>query len=736
MYTATWRGMRLAALLALVVTCQPGWAASLEEKMSELRGLFQSSYSGDDYYRTDELLVTATGTMRPLYKAPAVASIVTAREIEQMGAVSLDDILETVPGLHVSPSPLNRLDPVYSIRGIHTGVNPQVLFLVNGLPVIHPFFGARPPAFRLPVSAIARVEVIRGPGSAVYGADAFAGVINVITKEAGDIRSTRAGIRAGSHDFYDAWLEHGTTWGGWRVAATLEWQKSGIDPNRIIDQDLQTTLDRLLGTAASQAPGPLQKDYDLLDGHLTLARGRWTIRLWGWLQQDAGTGSGIARALPASDSDGDDIAQLLADLLYRDSDSLADWDLSVRLSYLYIRTDSFLQLLPPGAVAPIGADGNIFSANTRGLALFTEGAFGNPQGRDHHLALDLVGFYTGFASHLLRLGAGAKYIEERTAEAKNFGPGVLDRAPFPPLPGVLPVDATLTDVSATPYVYMDDQRRRLVYLSLQDEWPFARYWSLTAGVRYDHYSDFGDTVNSRLALVWEARPDLSAKLLYGEAFRPPSFNELFSKNNPAAVGSAGLDPETIRTWELALDYQRTPAQRWLLNLFCYQAEDLIAFRADPATNIATARNVLDLNGHGFEIETQWRLSDDLRLRASFSYQRATYEENGQETLVPDAPGMQAYANLYWTFRPRWSLDTQLFWIADRRRPAGDTRQEPPDYTLANLTLRRTGIAGHWDAALAVRNLFDEDAREPAQAVIPNDYPMPGRTLWAEIRYTF
>ncbi len=736
MWKATGRGMRLVALLALVFAWRPGWAASLEEKMSELRGLFQSSYSGEDYYRTDGLLVTATGTMRPLHKAPAVASIITAEAIEQMGAVSLDEILETVPGLHVAPSSLNRLDPVYSIRGIHTGVNPQVLFLLNGLPVVHPFFGARPSAFRLPVSSIARVEVIRGPGSAVYGADAFAGVINVITKEADDIHGARMGMRAGSFDFYNAWLEHGGSWGAWRAALTLEWQKSGIDPHRIIDQDLQTGLDRLFGTSASQAPGPLQKDFNLLDGHLTLTKDRWTLRLWGWLQQDAGTGAGIARALPASDSDGDDIAQALADILYRDSESLANWDISARLSYLYIRTDSFLQLLPPGAVAPIGADGNIFSANTQGLALFTEGAFGNPQGRDHHLALDLVGFYTGFDTHLLRLGAGVKYIEERTAEAKNFGPGVLDRAPFPPLPGVLTVNGGLTDVSGTPYIYMDNQRRNLFYLSLQDEWPFAKYWSLTAGVRYDHYSDFGDTVNSRFALVWETRPDLTAKLLYGEAFRPPSFNELFSKNNPAAVGSTDLDPETIRTWELALDYQRTPTQRWLLNLFCYQAEDLIAFRADPATGIATARNVLDLNGYGFEVETQWRLTEDLQLLANFSFQRAKYEEDGQETLVPEAPGMQAYANLHWTFRPHWSLDGQYFWIANRHRAAGDTRQETPDYSLVNLTLRRTGIAGHWDAALAVRNLFNEDAREPALAAIPNDYPMPSRTLWAEIRYNF
>src|SRR6478736_740959 len=69
----------------------------------------------------------ATGNSTPLDKAPATASVIYASEIEAMGARTLDDVLETVPGLHVSLSSLSRLDSVYSIRGIHTGFNPQVL---------------------------------------------------------------------------------------------------------------------------------------------------------------------------------------------------------------------------------------------------------------------------------------------------------------------------------------------------------------------------------------------------------------------------------------------------------------------------------------------------------------------------------------------------------------------------------------------------------------------------------
>ena len=68
-------------------------------------------------------------------------------------------------------------------------------------------------------------------------------------------------------------------------------------------------------------------------------------------------------------------------------------------------------------------------------------------------------------------------------------------------------------------------------------------WELTAGLRYDDYNDFGDTWNPRLALVWAARHDLTAKVLYGQAFRAPSFTEFRLQNNPVALGNDELDPE-------------------------------------------------------------------------------------------------------------------------------------------------------------------------------------------------
>lgn len=179
----------------------------------------------------------ATGTKKPLKLAPAIASVITARDIERMGATSLDEVLETVPGFHVGRSRSAWFSPIWSIRCIHTSTNPEVLLLINGVPLTSNYIGNRDFNFRMPVSMISRVEVIRGPGSALYGADAYSGVVNVSTKNADDINGSRAGFRGGSFETYAGWAQHGGRYGGWNVSLGLDWGRSDGDDDRIVERD-------------------------------------------------------------------------------------------------------------------------------------------------------------------------------------------------------------------------------------------------------------------------------------------------------------------------------------------------------------------------------------------------------------------------------------------------------------------------------------------------------------------
>ncbi|MEY8253233.1 MAG: Plug domain-containing protein, partial [Colwellia sp.] len=92
-----------------------------------------------DFYGDEEFVSIATGTKKAIHKAPSVATVITSDDIQAMGANTIHQVIETVTGIHTYPSNVNRMNPSYSIRGIHTAENSQVLVLVNGVRTTYAF---------------------------------------------------------------------------------------------------------------------------------------------------------------------------------------------------------------------------------------------------------------------------------------------------------------------------------------------------------------------------------------------------------------------------------------------------------------------------------------------------------------------------------------------------------------------------------------------------------------------
>ena len=111
-------------------------------------------------YGGAEFVTVATGARQPLARAPAVATVITARDIREIGATNLAQVLETVPGIHASVSGPGY-NPIFMIRGIYSDFNPEVLMLVNGIPITNLFLGNRSQAWGgMPVEDISRIEEI------------------------------------------------------------------------------------------------------------------------------------------------------------------------------------------------------------------------------------------------------------------------------------------------------------------------------------------------------------------------------------------------------------------------------------------------------------------------------------------------------------------------------------------------------------------------------------------------
>jgi iron complex outermembrane receptor protein len=685
-------------------------------------------------YGGQEMISIATGTKQPVGKAPSVASVITAEDIKAIGATDIDEVLETVPGLHVARNGLIGHNPIYTFRGVNSTFNQQVLMLINGIPITSSYQGDRNVIWGgMPVQAVARIEVVRGPGSAVYGADAAAGVINIITKTKQDINGTEVGGRVGSFNTYDGWALHGDTWAGFDVAAIVEYHNTD-GQRRIIDADTQTLLDSALGSRASLAPGPLTLTRDNFDARVDFSRENWRLRAGVQRRQNLGLGVGMAQALTPDARFASD--RWNTDLTYHNAQFTDNWDVQGQLSYLdttYESENNLNRLLPLGAVLPIGANGQLDFSSPAGMVAFPDGYSGNPSVYERHARLNLSGSYAGIEQHLFRIGTGFNYdVIYKTTEIKNFGLDPLSGNAIP-----FTNNFGLVDVSGTSEVFMVNPDRKNFFTYVQDEWKFAKDWQLTLGARYDNFSDFGDTINPRVALIWEANYNLTTKLLYGSAYRAPSFAEMYNKNNPPAIGNLNLKPETMDTTELAFDFRPRDDLRLGWNLFYYWWKDIIRYVPDGSNNVA--KNTGQQTGYGSELEAEWKAGDTLKLISNYAWQQST--DDTFDHSAGNSPRHQVYLRANWEFMPQWHFTPQIKWIVGRDRVFGDNRPSIADYTLTDLTLRRQQLAEHWEVAFSVRNLFDVDAREPSlagnpSASIPNDLPLAGRSFFGEVRLNF
>lgn len=145
-------------------------------------------------YELDEMVVTATRTMKQIQEVPSSVSVVTAKELENHNVISVQDALQYLPGVYMDQSSQGAI----SLRGFGST---NVLVLVDGVQQNDTYEGSV--NFNsIPVENIERIEVVRGAGSSIYGGHAVGGVINITTKEA----------KAGTH--IDAAVSYGSykTW--------------------------------------------------------------------------------------------------------------------------------------------------------------------------------------------------------------------------------------------------------------------------------------------------------------------------------------------------------------------------------------------------------------------------------------------------------------------------------------------------------------------------------------------
>ena len=658
----------------------------------------------------------ATGAPKLLTEAPAGTSVITAADLESMGAQTLDEALESVPGLHISRSSLNYA-PRYFFRGIVSTYNAQTLMLINGVPMSRLFLGDRgertPNQYSLPVSTIERIEIIRGPGSALYGADAFAGVINVITRGAENMAGTEITASVGSFDTGRASLVTPFEFAGARSAFLFSYQETAGDEDVIIRSDRQTTIDNALNTSASYAPAPADLPFNVYDARIDMGWDQVRLRAAWRRAWDVGNGYGTGSSLDPGArylyEDGN------MDLTWHQQEIAPDLDLDAQLTYLhsYLASQGQIHLFPPGALGGV----------------FPDGIIATPSVAEENAHFNLKALYRGFDQHQLTLGTGYYWGDlYKSTDYRNYT-----------FVGDVPVSLAGSgwqNTSDTSEIFQPEAQRTSYYAFAQDEWQLAQQWVLTAGVRYDDYDDVGSATNPRMALVWHTTDTFTSKIMYGEAFRVPVMSELYVQSNPVAQGNIDLKPERLHNTELAFAWEPFHAFSSALNIYSYRIKDYIDFVADETTPTFTAQNIGRIDGTGAELEVRYTFARNLQALANYSVQHTEDMATGEPLGI--APDDKAYVRLQWS-QSVWQVVPQLTLVGERQRQPNDPRDDLDGYLTMDLTVRR--LWGN-DVSLALigRNLADADVVEPSNgpsqgSQLPQiyyDLPQQGRSLTVEL----
>ncbi|OGG01173.1 MAG: hypothetical protein A3F83_15705 [Candidatus Glassbacteria bacterium RIFCSPLOWO2_12_FULL_58_11] len=184
------------------------------------------------FFQPVETVITAGRTEQNIERAPATIAVITSEEISASGALTIPELLRLVPGLDVMTISSSHAE--VNARGLNQVLSNKLLVLIDGRSVYFDFYGgAIWQGLPILLDQIDRIEVVRSPSSALYGANAFSGVINIITKTPRQLHGSHLSVQGGENSTLYTSFVQGNTIGdtGYRFALGTRQINSFSDPN-------------------------------------------------------------------------------------------------------------------------------------------------------------------------------------------------------------------------------------------------------------------------------------------------------------------------------------------------------------------------------------------------------------------------------------------------------------------------------------------------------------------------
>ncbi|WP_455208220.1 TonB-dependent receptor plug domain-containing protein [Kaarinaea lacus] len=649
---------------------------------------------------------------------PGIMSVLHGKDMLARGVENVYQALGLLPGIEISRT--NDGQPQILVRGIgKTFFSSKVKFLLNNTP-FNATLGAATTLLILPIEQVDRIEVIRGPGSAIYGEYASVGVINIITRK----DDTALFIR--TNDL----KKH--TYGG---MYSQQLPDKNLSFNISVSQvnadggDVDAGPDILFDTpqeGISNAPGPINNKED----HKTLLLDiNYKDYIFSWQRVEQGIGDyfGLANALPS------DQQRIVRSITMQSFEVSKKWQINElwhakgTVGLLDFKLDSDLyELFPAGFTVPNPAP-------PPPIYTYQNGVLGGPNYEDDRYYIGGDFTYRGMENHEWLIGFDLSYIEQGDSYVnRNYDPDDLTPITDPP---------SVVRLSGDENWIKEGLSRTVVGLYAHDQYTVSEKLKFTIGLRFDHYDDVGNDIMPRLAGVYQIADKQTFKFQYARSFRPPTFLELYTQNNLVVEGNPNLESESVDTIEAAYVFN-DGGTVFRSTFFYFIVRDLIIIDA----TLNRYANQGKINTAGFELEYQQQLTRKLKVDATLATLNAEDDQSGQD--VPGIANLAGNVALLLQPWPDYIFGIQLKALGDRKREAGDSRPDLDGYSVIDITFNKFNfVLRNLNLRAGIKNLFDNDVVYPAPlASFPsgsplrptyvNDYPQSGRELFLQLDYTF
>ena len=609
--------------------------------------------------------------------AASAVSIVTAKDIKDYGYHTLAEILGSMRGLQITE------DRAYSFLGGRGFGRPgdftgRIMLLLDGNQVNNNIYNSAGLGYTgiIDVSLIERVEYVSGPGSAMYGNNAFFGIINIITKQGHDINGTQVIGEAASYGSKEFKVNYG----------------------KRLDNDAEILLSTSGFNSHGQNhyyAGAVSSSSDGIARHLDDEKNR---RFFGKVVYDGWLGE-------------------LAYSNRKKDVPTAPYGVDFNTPYNY--EDTSLQ----GSIRHDRQLSKYVQMSLRtyygnykydGLSTYTTPWVEKSAGQWWGLNSQLIG--TWFDNQRILLGVEYRDDFEQKLSIRYQGMSGLDASHS---------EKTLS-------LYAQDE------IKLNQNW--IANIGTRLDINKDSNNRTLSNISPRLALTYQPVESTLIKLSWSSAFRRANPFEKYYADEiyNSQRANPSLDPEKIQATELVLEHHLDKSTRALATLYHQSTESYLRNQTLPGSSGKQFQNTSGASTNGIEMEFEKHWSNDVRLRTSIVYQHA--EANNGEPMVNIPRHIGKFNLSAPLLSPDWRLAFELQAYSKRytEDKVADRYIDTGGYSLANLTISTNNLLPNLDIAFGIRNLFNRNyghvapkSNELQTTILQND-----RNYWLRMTYNF